>query len=187
MSIWLKKLLKHNENMYKNPTFRTAREIWKSKHFEENLQRALEQASLTYGDTEKLDVLQGIPMIPWQWPLWNIIKYEALERSHSQNIVKYDTLCRMRPKSQKHRKIRGLGATTFSKHRKIRYLMQNGHEIEHLRGSFGNIKLATYEHLAQKVAETWWKHVQKLHFSNGSRNSEIRAFRREPPKMPGTG
>ena len=40
-------------------------------------------------------------------------------------------------KSLKHRKIQGFGATTFSKHHKMRYLMHNGTEIEHLGGSFG--------------------------------------------------
>ena len=64
MSIWLKKWLKHDENMYKNRTFRTARETRKAEHFEENLQRCLEQASFTYVDMEKLDILRGIPMIP---------------------------------------------------------------------------------------------------------------------------
>ena len=91
MSIWLKKWLKHDENMNKNRTFRTSRKTRKSEHLAENLERCLEQASLTFGDMEELDVLQGTAL--------------------------------------KHRKIRGFGAITFSKHRKIRYLMQNETEI----------------------------------------------------------
>ena len=54
------------KNIIQNYIFGMPRETWKSKHFEENLQRGLEQASLTYGDTEKLNVLQGILMIPSQ-------------------------------------------------------------------------------------------------------------------------
>ena len=47
--------------------------------------------------------------------------------------------------------------------------------------------LPTCKHLGQKVAETIQKHNIKLHLWDAPRNLEIQAFRREPPKRPGTG